>query len=1090
MTMIVDDLRALSVRLPVVCTALTAALLLGMAPAAYAQDADDGDTSAAEAEPASDVEEVVVTGSRLRRDTYTSVAPLQVITGQVSREVGLIDATDILQESTATGGQQIDLTFSGFVLDNGPGATTVDLRGLGANRTLVLINGRRVSPAGVEGAPVAADISLVPASLVQQYDLLLDGASSVYGSDAVAGVVNVIMRKDFDGLEFEAYSRVPDHSNGIQNTLSAVWGKNFDRGFIGIGAEWQDSEAVTLDDRPWTAGCDQHAEIDEFGQVRTQDLFSSTVLNMDWDECRQGLLARRVFIADGLAGSVYFTPGTSNGGWPNFSESSLFGFGVDGNGDGRTDISFRDYDLNGRTQDAHLFPEVEQQSVMAYGEYTFAGEANFTPYFEALYARRENFIDFGPIQFFPDVPAGNPFNICNPAAEGGVDCGLAWDALMNNPSFANQVISVFGCDPRSGGSCDQTVGPLGPLLVEPIVSVRGDRNTNTVEVEQLRFVGGFRSDLPFLNFGSVNDWSMDLAAVLSKSTGESNRLGIRGDRINLALGWFSSTNTPCENDLGVELAPDAAPGCVPVNMFAPSLYPEGVVGDFATAAEREYLFDSRDFDTEYRQTLLTYYMSGNLLELPAGEVAGGIGVEYRKDEIDSIPDPVARDGLFFGFFSDGGAVGDKTTKEAFGEIELPLLANLPAAQELTLNLSTRWTDDEFYGSAWTHSYKLGYRPVESLLIRGTFGTSYRAPNLRELFLQDQTGFLSLFDPCFIPEEALDPLTGDYNAALDTREAHVLDNCRAQGIDPTVAQNNGNNVYSVELAEGGTTGLDEETSESWSAGFAWEQPFTDAFGLNLSVTYYSIDIENTIIEPSGQFIINDCYTNPLGNSVFCDRIERDLSDPESPFITFIDQGFINRDNEAARGVDINITFDSTFTAFRRPIDLSVDFRANRQLERSTLFIDDNGERVEEEFQGEFGFPDWRFRNGIRFDMDNWRLTWETNYIGSVEEDPLEVDDFGNIFGATIGDTCLGPDLGDVNCRDIGFADDYFLHNMSVYYYGDVWTFGGGIRNVFDKAPPFVDGTEILAVNNAPIGYGYDLRGRTFFINIGASFGGSE
>ncbi|HEX7060784.1 MAG TPA: TonB-dependent receptor [Woeseiaceae bacterium] len=1088
--MIGDDLRAFSVRLPVVCTALTAALLLGMAPAAYAQDADDGDTSAAEAEPASDVEEVVVTGSRLRRDTYTSVAPLQVITGQVSREVGLIDATDILQESTATGGQQIDLTFSGFVLDNGPGATTVDLRGLGANRTLVLINGRRVSPAGVEGAPVAADISLVPASLVQQYDLLLDGASSVYGSDAVAGVVNVIMRKDFDGLEFEAYSRVPDHSNGIQNTLSAVWGKNFDRGFIGIGAEWQDSEAVTLDDRPWTAGCDQHAEIDEFGQVRTQDLFSSTVLNMDWDECRQGLLARRVFIADGLAGSVYFTPGTSNGGWPNFSESSLFGFGVDGNGDGRTDISFRDYDLNGRTQDAHLFPEVEQQSVMAYGEYTFAGEANFTPYFEALYARRENFIDFGPIQFFPDVPAGNPFNICNPAAEGGVDCGLAWDALMNNPSFANQVISVFGCDPRSGGSCDQTVGPLGPLLVEPIVSVRGDRNTNTVEVEQLRFVGGFRSDLPFLNFGSVNDWSMDLAAVLSKSTGESNRLGIRGDRINLALGWFSSTNTPCENDLGVELAPDAAPGCVPVNMFAPSLYPEGVVGDFATAAEREYLFDSRDFDTEYKQTLLTYYMSGNLLELPAGEVAGGIGVEYRKDEIDSIPDPVARDGLFFGFFSDGGAVGDKTTKEAFGEIELPLLANLPAAQEVTLNLSTRWTDDEFYGSAWTHSYKLGYRPVESLLIRGTFGTSYRAPNLRELFLQDQTGFLSLFDPCFIPEEALDPLTGDYNAALDTREAHVLDNCRAQGIDPTVAQNNGNNVYSVELAEGGTTGLDEETSESWSAGFAWEQPFTDAFGLNLSVTYYSIDIENTIIEPSGQFIINDCYTNPLGNSVFCDRIERDLSDPESPFITFIDQGFINRDNEAARGIDINITFDSTFTAFRRPIDLSVDFRANRQLERSTLFIDDNGERVEEEFQGEFGFPDWRFRNGIRFDMDNWRLTWETNYIGSVEEDPLEVDDFGNIFGATIGDTCLGPDLGDVNCRDIGFADDYFLHNMSVYYYGDVWTFGGGIRNVFDKAPPFVDGTEILAVNNAPIGYGYDLRGRTFFINIGASFGGSE
>ena len=1084
----VDDEGALFARLRGVVIALAASFLA--AGPSFAQDADEEEPDGATEAP-SDVEEVVVTGSRLRRDTYTSVAPLQVITGQVSREVGLIDATDILQESTASGGQQIDLTFTGFVLDNGPGATTIDLRGLGANRTLVLINGRRVSPAGVEGAPVAADISLVPSSLVQQYDLLLDGASSVYGSDAIAGVVNVIMRKDFDGLEFEAYSQVPDHSSGVENTLSMVWGKNFDRGFIGLGAEWQDGEAVALDDRPWTAGCERHAEIDEFGQVRTQDLSNENVLGMEWDGCRQGALARRVFIDDGLAGSVYYTPGTSNGGWPEFSESSLFGFGVDGNGDGQTDLTFRDYDLNGKTQNAHLFPEHEQQSVMAYGEYTFAGEANFTPYFEALYARRENFIDFGSIQFFPAVPAGNPFNICNPAAAGGVDCGLAWDTLMNNPNFVNQVLAAFGCDPSAGGSCDQTVGALGPLLTQPIVSVRDDRNTNTVEVDQLRFVGGFRADLPFMDFGSISDWSMDLAAVMSKSTGTSNRRGIRGDRVDLALGWFSSTNTPCENDLGVELASDTAPGCVPVNMFAPSLYPEGVVGDFATAAERDYLFDSRDFETEYEQTLISYYMSGNLFELPGGAVAAGIGFDHRTDEIKSIPDEVARDGLFFGFFSDGGAVGEKTTKEAFGEVELPLLANMPAAEQVTLNLSARWTDDEFYGSAWTNSYKLGWRPVESLLIRGTYGTSYRAPNLRELFLQDQTGFLSLNDPCLIPDAALDELTGEYVPALDTREPHVLQNCLANGVDPTIAHNNGFNVYSIELAEGGSLGLDEEESESWSAGFAWEQPFTDAFGLNLSVTYYSIDIENTIIEPSGQFIINDCYENPAGNSVFCERIERDLSDPTNPLIQFIDQGFINRDNEAARGVDLNLTFDTTFTAFERPVDLSIDFRANRQLERSTLFIDDNGSQVEEQFKGEFGFPDWKFRNGVRFDMDKWRLTWETNYVGSVEQDELGIDAFGNILGdPATSDTCLGPALGDVNCRDIGFAEDYFLHHMSLYYYGDVWTFGGGIRNLFDEEPPFVDGTEILAINNAPIGYGYDLRGRTFFLNIGANFGGGE
>lgn len=1064
------------------------ALSLAFSSQVLAQDEDDEDDDAEEVQ-----EEIVVTGSRLKRDTYSSIAPLQVITGQLSREVGLIDAGDILQESSASSGQQIDLTFQGFVLDNGPGATTVDLRGLGAARTLVLINGRRVAPAGVEGAPVAADLSLVPASLVQQYDLLLDGASSVYGSDAVAGVANIIMRKDFDGFEFEAYSRVPDHSNGMEHTLSAVWGRNFDRGFIGIGGEWVDSERVSLDDRPWTAGCEVPVEKDEYGQIRTQELFYSEVYGMEWDDCGLGLLARRVSVP--VAGSVYYTPGFSNGGWTNFSESNQFGLGIDGNADGATDVNFREFDLNGRTQYADLFPDVQQQSVMAYGEYTFSGEANITPFFEVLYAKRDFFSNSGEGQLFPVVPGGNPFNICNPAAAGGTDCGLAWDALMNNPAFVNQVMAAFGCNPGTGGNCpDQTVGAIGPAAVQPIVSVTGDRNTTDVEADQMRYVAGLRSDLPFLSLGSMNNWTMEFATVYSKSTGTSHRRGVRGDRLDLALGWNSSTNTPCENDLGVPMADDVAPGCVPVNMFAPSLYPESVVGDFATAEERNYLFDSRDFDTEYEQTLFTYYMTGNVFELPAGEVAIGIGFEHRTDEINSIPDEVARDGLFFGFFSDGGAVGEKTTKEAFGEIELPILAAMPGAEELTLNLSGRLTNDEFYGTESTYSAKLAYRPVESLLVRGTFGTSYRAPNLRELFLRAQSGFLTLFDPCLIPEDAFDQLTDVYDPSRDNRSQTVLQNCLAQGVDPTVALPiGGTNSYSIELAEGGALGLDAETSESWSAGFSWDQPFTNAFDLSLGVTYYSIDVDDTIIEPNGQFIINDCYTSESGNSAFCDRIERDLSDPTAPVMTFIDQGFINRDNEKARGVDINVAFDNEFTMFERPVGLGVDLWANRQLERSTLFIDVDGNPDKDDFKGEWGFPDWKFRLGMRADVDEWRFTWETNYLSSVEQDARNVDPFSDIFASAEISTCLGPAAGDVLCRDWAQTDDYFLHHTSVYYYGDVWTFGAGIRNVFDQEPPMVDGSEfndVLAINNTPIGYGYDLRGRTYFVNVAANFGGGE
>jgi iron complex outermembrane receptor protein len=213
---------------------------------ALAQDEEEP-----QAEVDETIENIIVTGSRIKRNTYSSIAPLQVITAQASREVGLIDAASILQDSGAASGGQIDLSFSTFVTPDGPGAKTISLRGLGPARTLVMLNGRRLAPAGVEGAPVSADIGMIPGSLVQQYDLLLDGASSIYGSDAVAGVTNIILRKDFDGFEFEAYTNVPEQSSGVSSVMSALWGKNYDRGFIGIGVEYEDSESVALQDRRW-----------------------------------------------------------------------------------------------------------------------------------------------------------------------------------------------------------------------------------------------------------------------------------------------------------------------------------------------------------------------------------------------------------------------------------------------------------------------------------------------------------------------------------------------------------------------------------------------------------------------------------------------------------------------------------------------------------------------------------------------------------------------------------------------------------------------------------------------------------------------
>ena len=1048
------------------------------------------------------VDEVVVTGSRLKRTTFSSISPLQIISAGISREAGLINAADILQGSTSAGGQQVDLTFSGFVLDNGPGTQTIDLRGLGSNRTLVLINGRRLAPGGAEGAPYAPNVGLIPAGLVGQYEILTDGASSVYGSDAIGGVTNIIMKKDFDGLDLAMGATAPKYDGGENSNLQLTWGKNWDRGFVGMGLDYSKSESASYGSRPWTGECETNLEMDKSGQIRQLDLYYKETYGMAISNCKPTSLAGRVFVPGMATGSIYYTPGVSNGGWGNFSESvaPYGGFGIDSDGDGIADVSYSDYSLNGTPykQNADLYPENETVNFMAYGEYTFEGDANITAYFETMYSKQDYSQTSSPPQLFPDVPANNPYNLCNPNNPDGVDCGLAQDALFTNPVFtagfgsyyeglcASYGIPLAGCTPATFGLLSGPIGAVGTL---PIVSVENDRSSTEASFENSRFVAGFRGDLPFMNAGTLKNWTFDLYGSYSISEGESHRYGIRGDRLDLALGNYSSTDTPCVNDSGSTLAADAAPGCVAVNMFAPSLYPAGIVGTFATEAETNYLFDSRDFDTEYEQTIINASMAGDVYEMPNGPIQMAVGFEYRKDEINSMPDNVARDGLFFGYFSDGGAVGSKDMSELFFEVEAPLIANKPFAKELTINASARYTDDEIYGSNTTESLKLGWRPVDSLLVRATYGTAFRAPNLRELYQANQTGFNTISDPCKTPEDAIDLFTGIYDPSADQRDPQVLANCLANGVNPT-GYTGGFGAYSVEQSTGGSLTLDPEESESWTAGFSYEQDFSNEFDFGVSMTYYEVSIDNTIIEPNGQYIVNDCYYTLTGESPFCGRISRDMSDPSDPYITLLDNGFLNRDNEKARGADVNVTFGDTWTIMDRAIDVDISINAGHTIERSFLFVDDNGVEDFEDYASEWGFPSWKGNSTIRLTYEKWAVMLRSNYISSVDQDPLARDPYSDIYDTNetgyYGDTCLGEGYYDT-CRDVGHADDYMTHTLSVTYNEDNWAINVGARNIFDKEPPRVDGSEVSSVNNVPIGYGYNLMGRSLYVNFEYQFG---
>ncbi|NBC88596.1 MAG: TonB-dependent receptor [Alphaproteobacteria bacterium] len=1096
---------------------------------------------------------ITVTGSRIVRDTYSSISPLQVLSTENQQAVGAFDPAQILQRSEAATGQQIDATFQGFVLDNGPGSQTINLRGVGAGRTLVLVNGRRLAPAGVEGAPTQPSINLIPATLVDRYDLLTDGASSVYGSDAVAGVVNVVLRKDFDGFEFQANGDINPQGAGEDYSISGAWGFNTDRAIFGIGAEYQFRDEVKLRDRDFLRGCETNLEQSEAGEIFRLGLADNAVVRdrtpgvtVSESECTVAGISGRILNPFTRFGSVYF-PGNGNianfpvdpvtGRTFNFGESTNF-FGVDQdvNGDGIRDVDFQNVNTNASVEelDRTFISQQELINVFSYGEYTFPGEANITPYFEAQYTRADiSNSRAGNPQIFPSVPDLNQFNPCNPNQPSGVACRALDNAFQQIlPGQANAGLAA----PLPSGTI--------PTPVLPIASIRGDRNNFEVLQEQYRGVLGVRGDLPFI--GST--WTFDVSGTYSRSEGRSSRLGIREDRLALALGLDPTADYDgdgvVDND-GDGIADDydqnldvfggfgdpqwigecnsaglanpglAAPGlndasCVPVNLFAPSVL-TGAVGDFASQAERDYVFDTRDFDTTYEQVMLQAYVTGDLFELPAGPVGVVLGGEWREDSIESNPDNIAQNGLLFGFFADGGASGSKWIRELFGEIDIPLAAAEPLVEELTVNISGRLTDEEFYGTNGTYAIKAGWRPIPSLLFKFSYGTSFRAPNLRENFLRGQSGFVGLFDPCAVPDAAF--VNGAYDPTLDQRQDFVLQNCIREGRDPTsvgIDAEGLNTLQQVsgEVTQGGSLDIDPETSRSITAGFAFEESWASGFEFALNFNYFDIKIKDAIIEPSGQFIINDCFLRQEEQrSEFCDRIDIDAGDRQ--LISGVRAGFLNRDRETVRGLDINTTFGYPLMIGGEEFDLTLNLVANKLIERTNFLTTETGDIIENDLKeiAGFVFPDWTGRVTGQVSWDDFLFTYQVRYVDSVNQVFNTVENnlgqeverpFGDVFNnispnsdqnfnGVFSPTCIGGDGPNGNvqgdgtfCRPVGTAPEYFEHTASLRWDNDDLRIILGVRNIFDTAPPQVSPRAgVLQISNTPLGAPYDLNGREFF-----------
>jgi iron complex outermembrane receptor protein len=1041
------------------------------APNVYAQETDSLLEEEGE-EVTEAVERVTVTGSRIKRQEFSSASPIQVISGDISRELGLFDTNDLLQNTTQASGQQIDSTFNGFVLDNGPGAATVGFRGLGADRTLVLINGRRVAPAGVGGAPVAADLNLIPSILIDRVENLFDGASTVYGSDAIAGVANVILKSNIDGFEFNASTSAPKEG-GEQTIVALMYGATGDNWSFTVAGEYNNRERQTLGESAFSSTCEERIFEGNDGleyRGRRGDGPSSKPIS----NCEVFPLTNRMSIP--LFGSVYRTEGFTNIGIPNWSESTANsnflgdfqgpginvievdtnGDGIDdnfifdGNGDGFLDFNIGDplyAFLNSDSRNTQDFVSpLERVSLYVDGDYLLQDDNDTRFFYEGLYAQRDSKVFASTGQIFPNVSANNPFNICGNDSINAIDCGAG-------------------------------VGiPFGPRAAVPILNIRGDRQDNAVDVYQYRLVGGVEGNISALDDFGQGSWSYEVAAIYSASEGETSRQGI--NRGNFA----NSLDTAIRNADGSITCGNGSDGCVPVNLFSSNIYQEG--GGRFTDEEAAYLFTISNIVTDVEQTMLTGFITGDLFTLPWNDeiVPLVVGAEFRRDEITTDINDTAEQGLY-NLAADLGADGSKILREVFFETEFALLRGKKWAEELTLTASGRVTEETFYAPERTFSFKGIWRPTEWLTIRGTRGTSYRTPNLRERFLNGGSSFSSVSDPCVVPVDARVLASADvdaaetYNAAEDERLQRVLDSCVGNGLDPlslglSTGTNDGGftDFVSAEITTGGSELLNPERSVSETYGFIIEQPFTDAFDLTLSATWYDIQITQGVAQPGSGFIIGRCYDNSEstnGTSTFCDSILRDSSTQQ---ITGINGSFINIGLEGSKGIDFNVSYDQDFLVGENELGVTLDLLATKLQARDFEILGDEDDNL-----GEITNPKWRASAQLRLSYMDFRFNWSTRFIGGGENDDLfEFDTYPGCDGLA------------VLCRPLEKTDDYTTHSMSVSYGQDNWAVTAGVRNVFDDAPPQVDGAGVTQVRNTPLGVGYDLFGRTVFASVNYSF----
>ncbi|WP_395338083.1 TonB-dependent receptor domain-containing protein [Ningiella sp. W23] len=984
------------------------------------------------------VEKISVTGSRIKRYEFSLANPVIVISKEQIEELGSPDISDALLEiPTIIPGITDD--FSGTSI-NSSGIQSINLRNFGDNRTLTLIDGRRSVSESNNINRVSQ--SSMPASFIQAVEIVTGGRSSVYGSDAIAGVVNLITESGQEGFEADLLARKSNDLDRESQAIEFSYGSNFNnkKGYIFAAIDYDNRKASRSSAIPRTlleADWDYNNGRNFFSNMLGEDIPANEISPEEY--------GNKSADPDG---------GRFDNGSYWYDEQNMLreNFVTDRDG----------FDF--RSADTFQSPR-ERINIGIKGTYSLTEDT------EAFFT----FLRSNIRQVNVREPEGDDYNdvhlLINP--DGSVDERLtAGRIALDNPFVPQFIRDNETRDLR----WDRRFVEVGQQLSD------NDRTTTRGWIGLRGFV--------------FSDWDWETSLGYGKHKQVQTRFN-EINIVNLRLGLDAEV----ADDGTIQCAdPEArAAGCVPVNLFG-----RGSITDDAADFIRANLFTL----SEIEQLNFQAYMTGDLLELPAGPLGAAFGVEYRKDEQDIQPGPLNRRG---GHSS--GHVPAYTASiavaEVFGEINVPLLEDIPGISSLSTDGSLRIANYDIDNVGTVVSFGLGiqYQPVDSVLIRASVNRAQRAPDLTELF---------------------SPPRGDADVVTDICDGVTLDSASDPGLDGVIASNclsepgilaaisdpesETPGVFTQESRNisgpnSGNPDLVEEEADTLTIGLVWQSESIK--GLNFSVDYYDIEIENVITSLSGADILSECYrdnltfeTNPL-----CADITRN---PEDGQIENLVNREFNLDSRQTSGVDYSLAYDFSLDSMGIPgefsisynhthiiklLDIRTDFAeqglidelitSGRESEIATtiaadgqpldgLDIDnDKGEQVSRSFED-------RGRLSLAWSHNDWRLSWRTNFYGSsigsyqlLEEYEEALQEFGNEAEEPL----------------FLYFDSEMIHNVTVRYnlrFGEHRIrLSGGINNVFNNNGPFAPlGAPSGNAGNFSDGFG--LQGRSGFVRANYRF----